>query len=96
MSSNDVISDSDKRENNIPNYDSESDSEPKLPLPPNLSTTQSTTLRWEHKADAKLRGGWGAGSQSIKERQLRNAREFQKQASQCYNIGAIFERSVLT
>ena len=65
-------------ENDIPGYHSESDSEPELFLPPDLSTTQSTTLKWERKADTKLRGGRGAGSQSIKTRQLRNVREFQK------------------
>ena len=92
-SSDDGISDSDEGGNDIPGYSSESDSEPELPLPPDLSTTQSATLKWEHKADVKLRGGWGAGSQSTKEPQLRNAREFQKQASQCYNIGAMFERA---
>ena len=80
-SSNNGIFDSDEGKNDIPDYDSKSDSEPKLFLSPNLSTTSSIMLKWEYKADAKLCGGWEAGSQSIKERQLRNAREFQKQAS---------------
>ena len=38
-------------------------------------------------------GGGKKVLQSTKERLLRNAREFQMRASQCYNIGAMFERA---
>lgn len=41
--------------NDIPDYNSESDSEVELPPPTDLSTTQSNTLQLKDKADAKLR-----------------------------------------
>ena len=44
-SSDNEISDSNEEGNDIPGYNSESDSEPKLPLPPNLLTIQSTMLK---------------------------------------------------
>lgn len=42
---NDEISNSDEEKNDISGYDSESDLEPKLSLPSNLSMTQSTTFK---------------------------------------------------
>lgn len=55
------ISDFDQKENIIPDYNSKSDLKSKLLLLLDLSTTQSTMLKQEHKADEKLRKGWKAG-----------------------------------
>ncbi|MCJ1467931.1 hypothetical protein MMC07_006556, partial [Pseudocyphellaria aurata] len=105
-SANDEISDSDqgKKGDIISDSDADSDSNsnsiseptPAQPLPtvqpPSITHQPSKLVRWKEGADAKLRGRWGAGSQATKERQLRNAREFQIQASQCYSIKAMFEQ----
>lgn len=49
-------------------------------------------LGWEKDGDKHLRGTWGAGSQSTKERQARNGRQFEEQASQSYSLTAMIER----
>ena len=68
--------DFDEGRNDIPGYNSKSDSEVELPIPLDLFMTQLTTLQWKDEADAKLCGSLRAGFQSSKERQLCNAHEF--------------------
>ena len=47
---------------------------------------------WKKDGDKHLRGVWGAGSQSTKKRQVKKGKQFQEQASQSYNLGAMIER----
>lgn len=63
---------------------------PSLLLPP--PPVQQVQLRWNETGEAKLQGAWGKGSSATDERMKRNARENQRQASQSYNIGAMFAK----
>lgn len=56
-------------------------------------TAEPAVLGWDGEGEAKLRGIWGKGSRSMEERKQRNAREFQKQAAQCYHIGGMFKKA---
>lgn len=87
-SSADETSDSDKGENDIPGYHSESDSEPELPLRADLPTPP-TTLKSEDTADAKLRGP--KQPRRGKEGQLRKFVHFR-----CRNLSIIILRPCLS
>ena len=54
---------------------------------------EPAVLGWDGEGEAKLRGIWGKGSRSMKERKQRNAREFQRQAAQCFHIGGMFKKA---
>lgn len=59
---------------NISTQDSSLATQP-LPTMRQPPATLATTLKWKKGGDAHLRGTWGTGSQSTKERQQRDARE---------------------
>ena len=54
---------------------------------------EPAVLGWDRTGEARLRGAWGKGSRSTEKRKQRNAREFQKQAAQCFHIGEMFKRA---
>ena len=54
---------------------------------------EPAVLGWDTKGEAKLRGIWGKGLRSMEERKQRNAREFQRQAAQCFHIGGMLKRA---
>ena len=55
--------------------------------PPNFSEV----LKWKKGGDKHLRGLYGAGSQSAKEKQAQNSKQFQEQASKSYSLKALIE-----
>ncbi len=94
-SSEDGMSDSDEVEGDNPGYSSESESDVGTTVHKTLittqpgSTTQSSLIQWSIGVNNSLRGAWGAGSKSKKERQARNAKEFQEQS---YSLTAMMKK----
>ena len=60
---------------------------------PSLPASRPAELSWNKAGEAKLRGAWGKGSSATEERKKRNAREYQRQASQSYNLSDMFAKS---
>ena len=50
-------------------------------------------MRWNRDGESSLRGGYGNGSKSSSQRQKKYARDFEREASQTYNIGALWQRN---
>ena len=88
-SSDDDYSDSDKESAG----EGEEEEEERTQSGSQFPTAEPAVLGWDGEGEAKLRGIWGKGSQSMEERKQRNAREFQKQAAQCYHIGGMFKKA---
>ena len=70
----------------------ESDEEEPI-ISPSLPSLRPAELSWNRAGEAKLRGVWGKGSSATEERKKRNAREYQRQASQSYNLSDMFAKS---
>ena len=49
-------------------------------------------LSWKKDGDKHLRRVWDTGSQSTKEKQVKNGKQFQKQAFQSYSLTAMVEK----
>lgn len=49
-------------------------------------------LSWKKDGDKHLRRVWDTGSQSTKEKQVRNGKQFQEQAFQSYSLTAMVEK----
>ena len=60
---------------------------------PSLPALRPAELSWNKAGEAKLRGAWGKGSSATEERKKRNVREYQRQASQSYNLSDMFAKS---
>lgn len=88
-SSNEDYSDSDEESA----HEDEEEEEERTQSGSQLPIVEPAVLGWDRKGEAKLRGAWGKESRSMEERKQRNAREFQKQAAQCYHIGGMFKRA---
>ena len=54
--------------------------------------TPEVSLRWNRDGESCLRGGYGKGSKSSSQRQQKLARDFKREASQTYNIEALWQR----
>ena len=54
--------------------------------------TPNVSLRWNRDGESSLRGGYGKGSKSSSQRLRKLARDFKKEASQTYNIEALWQR----
>ena len=69
----------------------ESDEEESI-TSPSLPSLRPAELSWNRAGEAQLRGVWGKGSSATEERKKRNAREYQRQASQNYNLSDMFAK----
>ena len=49
-------------------------------------------IRWNRDGESSLRGGYGKESKSSSQRQQESARDLEKEASQTYNIEALWQR----
>lgn len=49
-------------------------------------------IRWNRDGESSLRGGYGKGLKSSSQRQRKSARDFEREASQTYNIEALWQR----
>lgn len=54
--------------------------------------TPNVSLRWNRDGESSLRGGYGKGSKSSSQRHRKLARDFKREASQTYNIEALWQR----
>lgn len=58
-----------------------------------VNVVQPVSLRWNKSGEDQLHyRTWGTGSKRTDERRLHESRELQRQASQCYDIRAMFQR----
>ena len=49
-------------------------------------------IRWNRDGESSLRGAYGKGSKSSSQRQRKSTRDFEREASQTYNIGALWQQ----
>ncbi len=53
-----------------------------------------TKLKWNKEGEDKFRGAYGNGSRSTSKREQKSTRELEKQASQTYDIRALWQRNI--
>lgn len=78
--------------------DSDSEEEGHSDVEEEKSATEQTVippveLKWNKEGEQALRGTYGKGSRSTSKRQRKSAKESAKQASESYNIMALWQRS---
>ena len=86
--------DSDSEEESCNNVDEEDLEEEQSKMEQAVSPKNTKVeLKWNRKGEQTLRGGYGKGSRSTQMLHNKSAREFKKEASQTYNIQALWRRS---